>query len=101
MYDIRQFKPALYVLLMLGFSGFAMAAQSPGLWVLAAGATLLNAWLITTGRFRPLPHMIASAVTLLAVVYIGGLIVHAIASPILIIGEFLVFLQLIKLYEQR
>ena len=54
MYDIRQFKPALYLLLMLGFSGFALAAESPGLWVIAAGGTLLNAWLITTGRFRPL-----------------------------------------------
>ena len=35
MYDIRQFKPALYTLLILGITGFALASQSGGLWVLA------------------------------------------------------------------
>ncbi len=38
MYDIRQFKPALYLLIVVGITGFAMAAQQPGLWALAVGA---------------------------------------------------------------
>ena len=54
MYDIRQVKPALYALLLLGMSGFALAAQWPGLWVLATGGVMLNAWLVRTGRFTPI-----------------------------------------------
>ncbi len=100
MYDIRQFKPALYVLLLLGMSGFALAAQSPGIWVLAISGTLLNAWLLRTDRFRPMPHLVASAVTLLSLLYLV-LGVRSGTTPILLIGEFLVVLQLVKLYEQR
>ena len=37
MYDIKQFKPALYLVLFLGMSGFAMAVESPGLWMLSVG----------------------------------------------------------------
>ena len=35
MYDIRQFKPALYVLLLLGITGFALARAVAG--VVGAG----------------------------------------------------------------
>src|SRR5829696_5374233 len=101
MYDIRQFKPALYVLLLTGMSGFAIAAQWPGLWVLAVGGIMLNAWLVRTGRFSPMPRVLASVVTIIAFVYIADLVLHSATTPILIIGQFLVLLQLVKLYEQR
>src|SRR4051812_999692 len=101
MYDIRQFKPALYTLLILGMSGFALAAQSPGMWLLAVGAIAFNGWLLKTGRFRPLPRMIANLITLLALLYIVYDIRTSGAAPILVIGQFLVLLQLVKLYEQR
>jgi transglutaminase-like putative cysteine protease len=101
MYDIRQFKPALYFLLLLGMTGFALAAEWPGLWVLAAGGILLNAWLVHTGRFTPMPRLLASLVTIIAFVYIADLVLHSSTTPILIIGQFLVLLQLVKLYEQR
>ena len=101
MYDIRQFKPALYVLLFLGMSGFALAAQWPGLWVLAVGGIALNAWLVKTGRFTPMPRFLASIVTIIAFIYIADLVLHSQTTPILIIGQFLVLLQLVKLYEQR
>src|SRR3954471_11749074 len=101
MYDIRQFKPALYTLLILGMSGFALAAQAPGMWALAIGAIVLNGWLVKTGRFRPLPRMIANLITLLALLYIVYDIRTSGAAPILVIGQFLVLLQLVKLYEQR
>ena len=100
MYDIRQFRPALYALLILGFSGFALAAPAPGLWVLSVGAVLLNAWLIRRGYFSPLPRLLANLVTLLALLYIV-LEVRVGGTPILVIGQFLVLLQLVKLYEQR
>jgi transglutaminase-like putative cysteine protease len=101
MYDIRQFKPALYTLLILGMSGFALAAQSPGMWALSVGAILFNGWLLKTGRFRPLPRVIANLITLLALLYIVYDIRTSGAAPILVIGQFLVLLQLVKLYEQR
>ena len=101
MYDIRQFKPALYALLLLGMSGFALAAEWPGLWVLATGGVLLNAWLVKTGRFTPMPRFLASIVTLIAFLYIFDLLMNSGTTQILIIGQFLVLLQLVKLYEHR
>jgi transglutaminase-like putative cysteine protease len=101
MYDVRQFKPALYILLLVGVSGFALAAQWPGLWVLATGGILLNAWLVKTGRFMPMPRFLASIVTIIAFIYIADLVLHSQTTPILIIGQFLVLLQLVKLFEQR
>jgi protein-glutamine gamma-glutamyltransferase len=101
MYDIRQFKPALYLLLLMGMTGFAIAAQWPGLWVLSVAGILLNAWLVKTDRFTPMPRFLASIVTIIAFVYIADLVLHSQTTPILIIGQFLVLLQLVKLYEQR
>jgi transglutaminase-like putative cysteine protease len=101
MYDIRQFKPAMYALLLIGMTGFAIAAQWPGLWLLSVGGILLNAWLVKTGRFMPMPRFLASIVTIIAFLYIADLVVNSQATPILIIGQFLVLLQLVKLYEQR
>ena len=70
MYDIRQFKPALYTLIILGVSGFALAWEVPGVWVLSLGAILLNAWLVRTNRFRPLPRLVANAITVLGLFFL-------------------------------
>src|SRR4051794_35937691 len=101
MYDIRQFKPALYTLLIIGITGFALAAQAPGLWVLATGAILLNAWLVRNNRFAPLPRLVANATTLLSLLYVVWQVRVSGTAPILVIGQFLVLLQLVKVYEQR
>lgn len=102
MYDIRQFKPALYTLLILGMTGFALASGSPGLWVMSVGAILLNAWLIRAKLFKPLPRLVANLVTMLALGYVILLVMsHQVATPILVVGQFLVLLQIVKLYEQR
>jgi len=101
MYDVRQFRPTLYALLILGFSGFALAAQSPGLWALAVSLVLLNAWLIKRGYFFPLPRIVANLVTLSALLYIVIEVRMSGLAPILVIGQFLVLLQLVKVYEQR
>lgn len=101
MVQIRQFRPALYSLTILGITGFAIAAQSAGIWVLAVSAVALNYWLVSTGRFRPLPRLIANAITLLCVAVLAWLIRLGLTAPILLIGDFLVLLQLVKLYEQR
>ncbi len=101
MYDIRQFRPTLYFLLMLGVTGFALAAEAPGTWILAAGGILINAWLVKTGRFTPIPRMLANVVTLGGLVLIARQIRAGDATPILTIGNFIVVLHLVKLFEQR
>jgi protein-glutamine gamma-glutamyltransferase len=101
MLELRQFRPALYVLLAIGMTGFALAAESPQLWFLSLAALTLNAVLIKTGRFKPLPRLTAAAVTLLALFYA----IHELRSgeivPLLTVGDFLVLLQVVKLFEQR
>ena len=82
MYDIRQFKPALYALLLMGMTGFALAAEWPGLWVLSVGGILLNAWLVRTNRFTPMPRFLASIVTIIAFIYIADLVFHSSTTPI-------------------
>lgn len=101
MYDIRQFKPALYILLMLGVSGFALAAESPGLWLLAAGGISINAWLVKTHRFVPLPRLVASVVTLAALALVALEVRAGDTTPILTVGQYIILLHLIKLFEQR
>ena len=99
MYDVRQFRPMLYWLLLLGFTGYALAAETPGLWILSVGGTLLNAWLVTRGKFRPLPRFVANMITL---VLAGWMVMQvSTTTSIFAIGEFLTYLQLVKLYEQR
>jgi transglutaminase-like putative cysteine protease len=101
MYDIRQFKPSLYLLLIMGMSGFALAAQSPGIWVLSVAGILLNAWLCNTNRFRPMPRLVANVITVIALLWAFQSLRRGGTAAILVIGQFLVLLQLVKLYEQR
>src|SRR4051812_15091343 len=101
MYDIRQFKPSLYILLMMGMTGFALAAQSPGIWVLSIAGILLNAWLTQTNRFRALPRIVANVITVIALLWAFQSLRRGGSLPILVIGQFLVLLQLVKLFEQR
>ena len=101
MYNIRQFKPVLYALLLVGVTGFALAAQSPGLWVLGVAGILLNMWLVTTGRFVPMPRLMANVVTLAATLYSARSMLTSGGAAVMVIGQFLVLLHLIKLWEQR
>ncbi len=101
MYDIRQFKPALYLLLLLGMTGFAIAFQSAGIWVLGCGAVLLNGWLIRTGRYAPMPRLVANLITICALLYVIREGFSSATTAVMVIGEFLVLLQIVKLYEVR
>ena len=53
------------------------------------------------GKFVPLPRFVANLVTVLALAYVIYQIRTSGAPPILVIGQFLVLLQLVKVYEQR
>jgi transglutaminase-like putative cysteine protease len=101
MYDVRQFRTALYVLLLVGVTGFAVAAESPGMWIVAAGGILLNAWLVKTGRFTPMSRVLANLVTVVALGLVTLEVRAGDSTPILTVGNFIVLLHLIKLFEQR
>src|ERR1700689_3018211 len=101
MYDIRQFRPTLYFPLLLGVTGFTLAAEAPATWILAAGGILVNAWLVKTGRFTPIPRPLANLVTLGGLLLVARQIRAGDATPILTIGNFIVVLHLVKLFEQR
>jgi hypothetical protein len=101
MYKIRQFKPVLYLLLLVGVTGFALAAQSPGLWVLGATGILLNAWLVASGRFVPMPRLLANVVTVGSTLYCARQMLISGSAAVMVIGQFLVLLHLVKLWEQR
>ncbi|HVT89423.1 MAG TPA: DUF3488 and transglutaminase-like domain-containing protein [Tepidisphaeraceae bacterium] len=97
----RQFKPSLYMLVILSITGFAIASESPAVFVFGVGTTLLNLWWIRSGTFKPLPRWIANTITVVSVVTLAWIVKLGVATPILIIGYFLVVLQIVKLYEQR
>ncbi|MGA2442548.1 MAG: transglutaminaseTgpA domain-containing protein, partial [Tepidisphaeraceae bacterium] len=101
MYDLHQFRAAFYSLLMLGVWGFAVAAQSPGLWIIATGGILLHVWLVKTGRFAPMPRLLASLVTLASLALVTLEVRAGGTSPILTVGQFIVLLHLVKLFELR
>jgi protein-glutamine gamma-glutamyltransferase len=101
MYDIRQFKPALFALLLLGISGFALAGELLGIWLIAVGFILLNAWLVAIGRFRPMSRLVSNVITIGAVLYVIRELMSTQTTPVVVVGQFLVFLQLVKLWEQR
>lgn len=101
MYDIRQFKPVVYILVFLGLTGFSIAAEEPALWMFSASVLLINAWLVWRNKFIPMPRWFANGITLLAFLYVAMNVMRVTGTPILLIGQFLVLLQIIKLFEQR
>lgn len=111
MYQITQFKPVLYALLLLGMLGFALAATSPLALVLGCGGVAINGWLVWTGRFRPMPRPVANLITIGSMLVVARQLIHLregrflptdpMGNPVLIIGHFLVVLQLVKVWEQR
>ncbi len=62
-----------------------------------------NAWLIRSGRFIPLPRWLANSITIVALLFVSQQILLAggVGQPLMLIGQFLVLLQLVKLFECR
>jgi transglutaminase-like putative cysteine protease len=99
--DIRQFRPAVYALVLLGCTGFSFATGRWGLWLVIVTAILANWWLWGRGgRGRPIPRLVANAITIAAGVWAVRQVVRG-DLPVEPIGVFLVILQAVKLYEQR
>ena len=100
-YDVRQFRQSVWLLMLLGVAGFALAAQSLLYLLIGAGAVLANIMITRAGLFKPLPRPLANLVTLVALFYVGRQISGAVGTQVMVIGQFLLFLQLVKLWEQR
>jgi transglutaminase-like putative cysteine protease len=101
MYKINQFQPCLYALILTGMVGYGLASGSMGMWGIGCGGVVINWWLLRTGRFRSLPRIVANLLTVFAMIYVGRQLISAGSSAVLVIGQFLVVLQLVKLWEQR
>lgn len=104
MYDIRQFRPTLYVLLLLGLSGFCLAARMPGLWLLGVLLVGVHAWLKSgrsgVGGLPPLPGWAAGVLALLFALLTWWQFSADPGNQLLVAGQFLVILQLLKLYQE-
>jgi len=100
MYDIRQFKPTLYMLLFLGLSGFCLAARSPGLWLVCAGAIGMHYWMRGSGLLPPLPNWAAAIVALGFGFVTFQRFLGDPGNQLLVAGQFLAVLQLVKLYQE-
>ncbi len=92
--------PALYALLLLGMTGYGLGTGSAGLWLLGMVGIGINALLIWRGIFRPMPRFVANLITLGCGVWTGSRVVGG-ELPVEPVGDFLVLLQLVKLFEQR
>jgi Ca2+/Na+ antiporter len=101
MYDIKQFLPSLYLVVLLGISGFCMAAESPGLWIFATAMVLTTAWLLKQKQYRSAPWPITLGIGIVGLIYTIDQVRTRAGSPIIAVGQFLVVLQIVKLWEQR
>jgi len=100
MYDIKQFRPVLYFVLAMGLVGFSLSVELPALCIFSLLVLIVHYWLVTTNRFRPIPRIVANIVTLGTLLYTFQA-VRTQPTPIITIGQFLVLLQMIKLFELR
>ena len=102
MHEISQFKTTLYVVVLLGLAAFGVAAHALGFWAICSAAVILHAWLSSRGKFRPLSRMYANLITIGALLYvIREYSVDDQTTPVLIVGQFLALLQIVKLWELR
>lgn len=102
MHEISQFKTTLYIAILVGLAAFGVAAQAVGFWAVCSAAVVLHAWLSSRGKLRPLSRMYANLITIGALLYvIREYMVDDMTTPVLIVGQFLALLQIVKLWEQR
>lgn len=101
MYEARHFIRAIHILLVMGFIGFAIAAESPGTLVVGVGLTLLHALLTKDQQAWHPPHALCVAVSLIAIVLVAMGIARGQLTPVLGFSYLLVTLILVKLFEWR
>lgn len=100
MYDIKQFRPSLYLVIAIGFAGFGLAIDNYALLLLSLTVLLINWRLVRSGKFRSMPHWMANIITICGVAWTFYNFQPG-PQAILSIGQFLLIMQIVKLFEQR
>ena len=101
MYDIRQFRPTLYLVLLLGLLGYGIALESPAHFVLGALLTMLNYVLTRSDGWHPIPRPVASGLALLAGFWSGLGLLRNTMTPLMAISQWLFVLLLLTLWTRR
>ena len=101
MYDIRQFRPILYLVLLLGLVGYALAMESGAYMVLGLGTILLNFWLTRNDNQRPLPRFMVTSVALFAGLWSILGLVRQTMVPLMAISQWLFVLLLLIMWQKR
>lgn len=103
LYDVRQFRPALFVAIAMGFAGYAISFSAGPAWLVCTLALAINAYLVRHDRFTPLSRRLAGLITVLALMYAASGIrpQQGLDKSIDAVAMFLMMLQVVKLYEIR
>lgn len=101
MYDIRQFRPAVYTVLLLSVAGYSIALESPLHFLAGASLILLNAWITRSGRALSMPRLLSSAIGLLTGAWNAMGLLTGTMTPLLAISQWLYFLLLVILWSRR
>jgi len=100
-YDIRQFRPTFYLVLILALGGYGIALESLPHFLAGVLLAMLYALLVFRGVTFLIPRLVASALAVLSGVWnLLGLVLGT-TSPMLAISQWLFMLVLITLYSRR
>lgn len=101
MYDIRQFRPTFYLVLILALGGYGIALES---WPHLIGGVFLvglYAMLALRGSTFRVPRLLASALAILCGAWSLLALFRGAISPVVAISQWLFMLVLIILYSRR
>ena len=100
MYDIRQFHPTLYTVLLMALTGYGVALESPPHLVAGITLVVLHALLAIRGSTFKIPRYVASILALLSGLWsIVGLF-QGTANPLLAVSQWLFVLVLVTLWSR-
>jgi len=98
--NLRHFNFVFHTLLIIGFAGFAIAAESPAVFMLAGGVVLARA-LLVRDRLVRLPPIVVSWLAMAAILVSLLAMGRGEVSAVLGFSYLLVFLILVKLFDQK
>lgn len=101
MYDIRQFRPTFYLVLLLALGGYGIALESLPLLLGGVALVALHALLASRGSTFRVPALAASAVAVLSGIWSLLGLFRGTISPVLAISQWLFMLVLTILYSRR
>ena len=101
MYNIRQFRPIFYAVLMLSVAGYGIALESMPHLVVGLILISLNAWVTRAGGFFAIPRWLASSVALLSGLWGVAGVVQGTQTPMVAVSMWLYFLLLVIIWSHH